>query len=193
MNEPRYKVILFNGPPYSGKSTAARSCLSEFQKHKQSAVMESFAGPMKHFLATALGTPYDALEKDVIHPALRVTPRKFLIDLSEVYLKGEYGTSFFGRITKSRVDRNFSLYDFVIFDDSGFQSEVTELTPKPFLVHVRRPGKDFTGDSRSYLENPSYTVENNGTRQQLEDQISDMVRQLVKSEWKWDNNKWSLT
>lgn len=188
-----YRVILFNGPPYSGKSTAARSCLNELGELKQSAVMESFVGPMKHFLATALGQSYDSLEKDIVHPALGVTPRKFLIDLSEVYLKGEYGQDFFYRVAKSRIERNFSQYDFIIFDGSGFSAEAGILTDTPFLVRINRPGKDFIGDSRSYLENPSYVLENDGTRQAFEMQVQDMVRQLVKSEWKWDNNKWSLT
>lgn len=160
------KFVIFNGPPYSGKSTVARE-LARALSGRYRVAMDSFAAPMKHFIATALGEQYNEMPKDSPKDILRGrSVRQFLIHMSEQYMKEQYGQDIYGRLLYHRAMRYQPAPDFVICDDSGFPDEAMAL-PEPYIVRVTRKGKDYTGDSRTYLPNPSYVFENDDALDEL--------------------------
>ena len=161
--------IVFNGPPSSGKSTAARLLCQALGKE---AVMDSFAAPMKHFIATALGMTYADMAKDAPRAELSgYSVREFLIDLSEHYIKERYGAGVFGRWLYHRIGRLNPSPKFVICDDGGFIDEIEALPMRrTTLVHVYRQGCSFQNDSRNYVHSElrrTVVLHNTGTTEQL--------------------------
>ena len=158
------KYIVLNGPPMSGKSTIARELSQYMNERHIETVSDSFAAPMKHYISTALGMQYASMPKDAPRAELSgYSVREFLIDLSENYIKPRYGDGVYGRWLSHRIGRIQPSPSFVICDDGGFTDEVDALgAGKAIIVRVNRPGKDFSNDSRSYLDNPHYTFDNDG-------------------------------
>lgn len=169
MRNPIY--ILLNGPPSSGKSTLiARGLMYRFKilnetydmptdtdNYHLNVIQESFANPMKQFIASALGMKYADMKKEVMMGVLQgYTVREFLIDLSERYMKVRYGDDIFGRMLMHRVLRSEPLPDIIVSDDCGFEVEAHVLGMWKRVVRVTRPGFDFSGDSRGYLPDPAY-------------------------------------
>lgn len=161
--------IVLNGPSEVGKSTEIASGLCNRLKLLEYKVVgESMANPMKHFIAVALGMKYSDLKKNSPMAVLQgYSPREFLIDLSESYLKKRYQDDFFGRLLEHRILRIDPLPDFVVIDDVGFHEEVHTLGYTLRIIRVTRPGKTFQGDSRNFLSDPHYTLDNDGTLEDL--------------------------
>jgi hypothetical protein len=85
------------------------------------------------------------------------SPRDFLIYVSEVLVKPNFGEEFFG--TKSaRSIKSAEFEEGVVFADSGFPEEVAPLMKKfggenIFVVQFTGQGaNDFSGDSRNFIE-----------------------------------------
>lgn len=176
--------IVFNGPPYSGKTTIARETAIRLRNKGLRVVSDSFAAPMKHFIAATLSQPYVEMAKDVPRVELSgYSVREFLIDLSEHYIKPRYGDDAFGRWLVHRALKHpDGLPDVVVVDDSGFGPEFDALDEKR-LIHVVRPGKDFTGDSRGYLSNPWRIIHNDGSLLDLSGKIEAIVTELTTGVW----------
>ncbi len=136
----KIKAVLFNGPPRSGKDTAAE-WLTECLSHR---ISTRYYMPYNCKMAESLKLAAHALFgeetlhanafedcKDEPHPIfLDRTPRQVYIALSEQFAKPHYGNDFFGRIFANRV-----------------------IGPENILiVHLHRRGCDFTNDSRSYIK-----------------------------------------
>jgi hypothetical protein len=155
--------VVLNGPPRSGKTTIARELVRTLAEKGAVTIGDSFAAPMKHFIATALGEKYkDIIDKDMPRAELRgYSVREFLIDLSESYIKPRYGSDAYGRWLAHRALRYSPLPEYVVCDDGGFASELDALD-RFFLVQVSRPGVTFGNDSRSYIDDPHYVFDNNG-------------------------------
>lgn len=168
VNSPIY--IALNGAPETGKSTViARGLMERFRSFTFNVHGESFANPLKMFIATSLGVKYNDLKKSTMMGILRgYTPREFVIDLGDNYIKGRYGDDIFGRWLVHRVLRIEPLPDIVIIDDLGYDSEYSVLGHSARLVRITRPGKSFEGDSRSHIDNPHYHLVNDGTLEELE-------------------------
>lgn len=164
LRDGKVRFILLNGPPQSGKTRIARVVSEYLRAHGVNVVGDSFAAPMKNYIAYALGERYDELKKDAPHPVLRgFTPREFLISESEEHMKPKYGSDIYGRLLYHRVMRLSPLPDIVMVDDCGFKEEGEVLGEyDPILVKIVRPGYDFTNDSRSYWfdGNEHYTIVN---------------------------------
>lgn len=160
--------VLLNGAPQTGKTTIAAPALcAELRKHYSNIHQDSFAAPMKHYIATALSAKYADIRKDApVAELAGYSVREFLIDLSESYMKPRYGEDIFGRLFHYRCLRINPLPRFVISDDCGFDVERDAL-PRSVTIRINRPGFTFAGDSRGYLSHPDYTIENNGDEAKL--------------------------
>lgn len=155
------KFIILNGPPGSGKTTIARELARELASDQRelnvhsgtdNVVQDSFASPMKHMIATALGEKYIDMDKEKTRPELNgVSVRRFLIDLAEIHIKSLYGQDIFGRWLVHRVLRwPHRKPAYCIIDDGGFEPEILAV-PNRLIVQVERGGRTFANDSRGYV------------------------------------------
>lgn len=159
--------IILNGPPSSGKTTISRLLTPMLNNEKARTITDSFAAPMKHFVAVALGERYADMKKDKARPELHgYSVRDFLISLSEDYMKIRYGRDVLSRLLNYRVLRHTPPPDFVICDDGGFIEEAEALS-RYYLIRVERDGCTFRNDSRSFLPDPNWTIYNNEDIDQL--------------------------
>jgi len=153
------RIILFNGPPRSGKDTAASFIYSS------NPFIHWFrmSQPLKDMVAaffTLNSTDAKVIEqhKDNKLPLLfDNTFRDLQIWFSEECAKPKFGKDVFGRLARRRVEQ--SLSSLYICSDCGFVEEAIPLLdlvgPKNILiVQIHRDGCDFTKDSRSYITLP---------------------------------------
>lgn len=178
--------IILNGPSETGKSTViARGLLERFRLLPSLRVhQDSFASPMKNFIASTLGVKYADLKKNTMMGIIGgYTPREFLIDLSENYIKGRYGDDAFARWLEHRSLRIEPSPDIVLCDDGGFQWEYDVLKSHARVVHCLRDGKTFMGDSRNFIVNrlgvPDYVLTNHGTIDELEVPLDDLANWCI--------------
>lgn len=163
------KLFFFNGPPRSGKDTAAQFMYQYNSakgpmiigaKHNR-AHFDRFSMPCKSAFAAIVGAemdvwgnvePYESTKGEII-PWLGVSYRQWQIDFSENFMKPQYGNDIFGRLF---CQRNKDKKGAIFIPDSGFREEAEYIASQfgvenILLIRVHRPGFDFTGDSRSYL------------------------------------------
>lgn len=170
------KIVFLNGPPRSGKDTIVKWLMPSFQiSHLK------FAAPLKRQCCALLQVSLEWLEenKDKPHPALKGgTPREYLINMSEKFIKPIYGDDFFGHVLASEA-ANPSMLNTILISDSGFECEAWPVVKRFGLencvkVQLTRPGYDFSKDSRSYWHidgMKNYNVRNNLTECILVDRV----------------------
>lgn len=178
----RISYVLINGPKSTGKTQHITPWLCEaLRRHYSNVISDSFAAPMKHFIATALSAKYLELNKETPIAELQgYSVREFLIDLSENYMKVRYGEDIFSRLLHYRVLRINPLPRFVVSDDCGFETE-REALPSPTVIRVTRPGHDFQQDSRGYLSNPDYELVNDGDLNRLHTRVQHLAAWLIQN------------
>jgi hypothetical protein len=103
---------------------------------------------------------------------LGFSPRGFLIHISEVVCKPQFGKDFFGRAAAKEIANVIDAVP-VVFSDGGFPDEINVLSEvfgihRVVIIHLHRGDCSFEGDSRDYiLEKDTgikpVVVENNGT------------------------------
>ncbi len=171
------KVIIFNGPPNSGKDTAATRTVNYLNGRMVNGAFfrpahYKFADPIKAAVHQLLGIPQSCahFEKEFGNewknePQKEMfgrTPRESYIAISEDFAKKLYGESVFGRV----LARRFSLdkqSNIAVVSDGGFLDELVPVVLKfgaRNVLHVRvtRPGHTFVGDSRTYIDVGSHPV-----------------------------------
>src|SRR3990167_1573504 len=179
----KVNFVVFNGPPESGKTTAA-NWLCTMLANKQLIVQkDSFAAPMKRYLTVALNMSYEDIKKDIPMAVLSGnTPRQFLISESEDHMKPKYGPDIFGRLLHYRALPYQPLPNVIVVDDSGFVEELQSLGEyEPILVRIRRVGMTFERDSRSYLPNPAFEINNDGDLDWLHGAIGALSVQIYNA------------
>lgn len=153
------KIFLFNGPPSSGKDTAAEAMASLFDE----GTLVKFAEPLKDGAKALFGLDdeeFKVLDTDPVKSEPNEvffgrSCRDIQILLSEEFLKRVYDKRIFGQILTSKIVRDSSTLYFV--SDSGFQEEAEVLidhfgADNVRLIRIHRTGKSFEGDSRSYID-----------------------------------------
>ena len=152
------KCIFINGPPGSGKDTAA-----ELLAANHDYLPLKFAGALKAGLAGLLGM-FDVNEYNKFFethggkeshepPFTKTTPRQTLIDLSEEFMKPRFGKDIFGQVaarTAAAMGGN------VVFSDCGFAEELLPVVrhfgeTNCLLIKLYREGCSFEGDSRRHI------------------------------------------
>lgn len=197
------KIIFFNGPPRSGKDTAALNVLdysSAFShirdwRARPTVHFDRFAMPIKRAFAGMVNQsidrfgnvePYESNKSEVI-PWLGVSYRQWQIDFSEGFLK-QYGKDIFAKLF---IQRNslVSDDDVIVVPDSGFAEEVAPIAERfgfnnILLIRCHRPGYDFTGDSRSYVTigapDREHDVDNNTTVSEYHSKIDAIVTNFLR-------------
>lgn len=186
------RVILFNGPPGSGKDTAALHVWSR----RHNIVHLKFSGTMKAALPILLGlskhevADLEEHKNDAQNQLAGLSWRQIQIDLSEHFIKPRLGAAAFGHIAVRQIKNSMS--NLILFSDSGFAPEAWPVVQyvgaeNVLLVHIHRPGHTFDGDSRSYIELPNITtvaIHNTGTLDAFHKRIDGVV-----SGWldRWEN------
>lgn len=184
------KVLLLNGPPGSGKDTAAKM-LAEGLRGQ----VFFFASPLKTMTHAAFGVPWMANRPDLFEsqkddpnqgPAPGVTWRQAYIAMSERYVKPLLGIDYFGRVLAETIaefaQENGEDVQLAIVADSGFREEAEALKKAGHELArfgISRDGCSFSNDSRSYwdgagivephLEN---SICNNGSLDDLQEQVN---------------------
>lgn len=191
------KIILLNGPPRSGKDTAAEIALSIIPPSK--GIFYRFAAPLKDMAHAMIGLPnlpseYFNNVKDQQTPDFfGLSPREVYIWLSENCVKPRFGFDFWSRIatrkirgmTNARGDNSV-----VVISDCGFQEELDTLvsdfgSENIYLLHVIREGTSFASDSRSYINHDreqSRVLNNNGTIKDLKAEMKKILGGIINGE-----------
>jgi hypothetical protein len=175
------KIILLNGPPSSGKDTAARHIRTWYAKNYSfnadsanwsaynKCLLDRMSMPIKRAFAGTLGLPitkdgavepWESMKEEII-PEFGVSYRQWQIDFSENFLKG-YRDEIFGQLLAARIKRRFEkgIVNLIVVPDCGFSTEIDVLY-KEFaredilLIRCHRLGFTFQGDSRSYVRAPA--------------------------------------
>lgn len=170
-------VIIFNGPPGSGKDTAVKfaSEVVDAEHVKVSAPIYNAIGRLFEINHDRWRDLYLNHKDEPSMLLCGMTPRQAMTWMSEEAVKPQFGNSFFGRIAAQKASEIVNRSKWCVMSDGGFMEEVREVVHSVgenncFLVHLRRKGCSFYNDSRSYLlpedlrlkHSRFYSVENNG-------------------------------
>ena len=181
---PKPLVIMFNAPPRAGKDTA---CEILMRKFPESVKYEYFKEYLYKESAKVLGLDFnfwasvcqagDLKDK----PMLRlqtgeaegsVTPRDILINVAENILKPKHGKDCIANATAHKIAKTIQQFKaekgynpIIVVPDLGFPYEadaVRAIIPSAevAVVHIKREGYTFDGDSRNYVPKAKYRIEN---------------------------------
>lgn len=185
---PSLKIVLFNGPPRSGKDTAAALLGDLLAKRGVLYGTYSFASPLKkaaHALY-GLNVPEKHFEDRKDKPADEFfggTPRRVYIDLSERAAKPIWGNDFFAKVAAQAMSR---MKSHVVVSDCGFQHEI-DVLKKSFpignilLIKMHRKGCDYSNDSRSYIkhdEDATFNIMNDQTIDHLRQDLDQILTHI---------------
>jgi hypothetical protein len=164
------KFILLNGPPRSGKDTAAKVLTDSIAMPSGDyhVYHEKFSAPLKTAFAGMMEADIDDFvvdyyedKKELPIDALGVSFRQWQIDFSETLMKPKYGNDVFGRLLWHRVNMcDMGALAVYVISDCGFQVEIDYLLTRAnpsdvLLLRLQRDGCTFDGDSRGYVTAPS--------------------------------------
>lgn len=149
-------IVIFNGPPGSGKDEAASFFANCGFKHL------SFKHVLFKETAEYFGVSYNWFMSEYNNRKVKERPesslkgmsrREALIHVSEEVIKPVEGLDFFGRCVASEIeqDKDYSI------SDGGFIEELVPIINKVgadniVLVQLTRDGCDYSSDSRRYFD-----------------------------------------
>jgi len=162
------KIILFNGPPGSGKDFATRIIMQELAVDEP--MHMKLSKPLKDLVMDHFNITPDQLEqtKDTAPTEFRTTLRDYQIALFEaiarVLGKEWLATSLVNRI--KRFDNNI-----IVVSDVGREEELNPIiknfgAKNILLLQTYRQGTSFKSDIRQYVDDPrikSQLIKNDGT------------------------------
>lgn len=156
-------IILFNGPPGSGKDTLANALIDRLHSSHIDACLEKFARPLKDCVPAFYGISVEEFKHMDSSVELKAQPqdcflgktcREVQIAFSEDYAKPLHGKNFFGLLLAERIKKLGE--QVVCVSDSGFSEEAETIIEEfgkenVMLVNIIRDGTTFEGDSRGYI------------------------------------------
>lgn len=178
------KIILFNGPPRSGKNTSA-DMMCKHLHIKYDVYLHNFADPLKASVHALFGQSPEPRSfeyvKDVPIAEFGMrTPRSLYIKLSEEFVKPNFGKKHFAKAAISVLRQLEQTRDgkkplVVAMPDCGFQIEIDEFLSEfrednMALVKMTRLGCSFNDDSRNYvnfIDDRTFTIPNDGPLESL--------------------------
>lgn len=180
------KIVLFNGPPRSGKDTATGMAISFLPN----AIHYRFASPLKDAIHGLFGMPmlvqehFDKVKDEPRKEFLGMTPREAYIWLSEEVVKPKFGNDFFSKIAAKWICANAG-EDTVIISDCGFQTEADVLIDEfgvenVLIVQIYRPNCSFNNDSRNYVKSDNAVfLSNETTKEDLQENVKKILEEFV--------------
>lgn len=195
-------VIMFNGPPRSGKDSACEIIMEHFPDVHYAYFKEvlykecaKILGLDFNFWASVCQNG-DLKDKPMLtmvagEAGALMTPRDILIYLSEKVLKPKYGKEFIARGTAETIS-NLIQYQreqsneaaVIVVPDLGFDYEidtVRKMIPDAHVISVAvyRPGFTFEGDSRSYVKGLNFGLHNTENYEDLKHKVLRLFRNVV--------------
>lgn len=181
-------AVFIQGPPRSGKDTLGEMLNVALNLQGHHARVEKFAQPILDWSESFFGVScrHEGLKDTKMPEMENRTPRETAIAFSERCMKPLFGNDIFGKV----LARKISLHtpDVALITDSGFREEAKPVFDSVGLdmclaIQVRRPGRTFEGDSRSYWDMPApgilMEVDNDGDEQALHAKIPNIVQQIL--------------
>ena len=178
-------IILFNGPPNSGKDAAA-----EYLSDVHGAFHSSFKTHLIEITQAIYKIDpfvwnywYSREGKELPRQELGgLSCRQALIFVSEKIIKPAFGKDFWGKSEAEWIAKHLGEDELVALSDAGFDDEVIPLVnafgkDNVYIVKIEREGCSYKGDSRNYLsdglvsEENYYTIENNGTLEEFKENV----------------------
>ena len=150
-------IVIFNGPPGSGKDEAASLFKEVFGFGNLSFKYQLFKETINHFEVDKAWfmEGYDDREvKEKKEFALKeMSRREAMIHVSEDIVKPKNGKDYFGRMVAEEIEDGKSY----AIADGGFIEELEPIIEKLgeeniVLVQITREGHDFSTDSRRYFD-----------------------------------------
>ena len=149
-------IVIFNGPPGSGKDEAASYFKENFGFGNLSFKYQLFKQTIRHFEVNEewfMEGYNDREQKEKPAVALNgMSRREAMIHMSEEIIKPKEGKDFFGRCVAEEIedDHNYALAD------GGFFEELAPIIERVgseniVLVQLTRFGHDYSSDSRRYF------------------------------------------
>lgn len=189
-------IILFNGPPRSGKDTAALIACNFIDSLPGPTIAnwEKFSYPLKSSFACMVGAAmntrgdvlgYEERKNEPLSILNGASFRQFQIDFSEKFMKPLYGNDIFGRLFLERCKEHPEREVIQVVSDCGFQIEADALKGHNVcLFTLTRKGTSFEGDSRQYVTPHEdwyhFEIENDGTVDDLLDLVEPRVEMWLK-------------
>ena len=159
MNENK-RVIIFNGPPGSGKDMFGQALYQyKFSVSKDTEVFkQSFKESLIEIalsIANVNRTTWNVwyTQKELPRDELfGLSCRQFLIKVSEEAVKPCFGDTFFGEALAKKL-----LFGTNIITDGGFKSELEPIIKEVgveniLVIRMHREGHTFEGDSRGFIK-----------------------------------------
>lgn len=164
-------IIILNGPRSSGKDMIADRISSQYNvihnrfKTSLYEISASIAGmDEERFIELASDTNQ---KEQPLNELWGLSPRNFMIKVSEEVIKPNFGKYYFGERTVKDIQTTLDFFNnsrfnfdkkhqFFIYSDGGFSKEIIPIVERygkdaAKIVHLKRDGYDFQGDSRRYL------------------------------------------
>jgi hypothetical protein len=159
MND-RKKVIFVNGPPASGKDTAAEIIerITGARHIKFKAQLDRLLEVTYDLAPTRLRELCTREMKDVpVQDFGGRSYRNACIHMSEEIIKPNFGADYFGVILAKRIFHQHSLAKWYVISDCGFLEEVEAIVSRmrftdALLLRMHRDGCNFDNDSRNYVD-----------------------------------------
>jgi len=197
-------VVAFNGPPGSGKDTAAAMAYRWLTGEGYNCYDYKMSKPLKVAINGFCRVenpeqPHEELKKKLTPwsgPANAVTFRQAYIDFSESYAKPLWGHDVFTRWAIAefedflRANQQIVPATVFIISDAGFKDEQDSLidwvTPNNYAIaRMVRPGHTFANDSRSYIYPPQRiyqeNIYNDGDLRLCEDRVIRFLKSAIKA------------
>jgi DnaJ-class molecular chaperone len=178
--------IALNGPPGCGKDTAAEMLQHHAQRWGYGVNLEKLANPIRQMAYAMVGGGEDRQYDDFklrTHAPFQRTGRQLMIDISESFMKEQYGKSIFAELLLQRCSRKAAGVIHIV-SDAGFQQEVSYLAAlghEVVTVNILRPGCNFDGDSRQWVRSPhqfreTFMLDNKAGLEELSKQCESLWR-----------------
>lgn len=176
---PNIKLIIFNGPPFSGKDTGADSVFQlPYFRFTATGVRARFKNVLYETTAEDYGLDLEdwvricndvVLKEQPMDYLNGKTPRQVLIHKSEEDIKKQYGDEGVAIITATRLKDRIKDIDHpvIVFSDGGFNCEIKPLMDilgitrdQMLIIRCHAEGCNFDNDSREWLLDFDHDVYN---------------------------------